>query len=192
MGGSCNLASVYAQSPHVNHRTLLVPFAALLLLAACKPEPKVPAGVISRDKFVAANIAVRTLPESAAQAQREAALKKAGVTDRQLRAWVTAHARQPETLSKAWEEIAFKVDSIGGGIPLPNGGVPQPGPEPAQQPPPPPAGAAPPPPPPPAVGTPQPPILTLDTAGGRPLRRPRRLEVPPEERGRRKPPVTVQ
>lgn len=166
----------------MNHRTLLLPLAALFV-AGCKPEPKVPAGIISRDRFVAANVAVRSLPEAAAQSRREDALRKAGVTDRQLRDFVTVHSREPETLAKAWEEIAYKVDSIGGGIPLPNGGVHQ-GVEP------PPSGAAPP--PPPAVGTPQPPVLTLDTANVRPGRRPRSLEVPPEARPGRKAPASVQ
>lgn len=113
----------------MNRRTAFLVFP--LLLAACKREPEIPAGVISRDKFVAANVAVRTLPDSAPQAQRDAALKKAGVTDRQLRTWVTAYSRQPELLAKTWEEIAFKVDSIGGAPPGvvggPSGGIVPPG-----------------------------------------------------------------
>jgi hypothetical protein len=109
----------------VKHRTLPVLFAALSL-AACTQKPETPTGVISREKFVAANVAVRLLPDTAQQAARDAALKKAGVSDRQLRAWVTAYSRQPETLAKTWEEIAFKVDSIGGGRPLPSGGGPTP------------------------------------------------------------------
>lgn len=125
-------------------RTLLVPLAALAL-AACSQEPKPPAGVIPRDRFVAANVAVRLLPETATQAERDAALKKAGVTDRQLRAFVTAYARRPEALAQTWEQIAFRVDSIAGGRPLP-GGIP-------------PAGAGVPPgtvPPPPAAVAPAP------------------------------------
>lgn len=104
-------------------RTLLVLLAALAL-AACRQEPQAPSGVIPPDRFVAANVAVRLLPETATQAEREAALKKAGVTDRQLRAWVTAYSRQPETLARTWETIAFRVDSIAGNRPLPQGGPP--------------------------------------------------------------------
>lgn len=106
------------QSSHVSHRILLA-CLAVLALAACKAEPAQPAGVIPREKFIAANVALRSLPDSAPQARRDAALKKAGVTDKQLRAWVTVYARDPEALSKAWEEIAFKVDSIGGAQPMP-------------------------------------------------------------------------
>jgi hypothetical protein len=109
----------------VTNRFLLVLLAAMAL-AACKRTPAAPAGVISRDKFVAANVAVRTLPDSAPQAQRDAALKKTGVTDRQLRAWVTAYSRRPEALAEAWEEIAFKVDSIGGAASVQAGGPPPP------------------------------------------------------------------
>lgn len=125
----------------MTHRTLPLALAALLAAAACTPEPEVAAGVISRDKFVAANVAVRVLPDTVSQARRDSALKKVGVTDRQLRTWVTVYSRQPETLSKAWEDIAYKVDSIGGIQPM-LGGVGQPVP---------PGG------PPPVVGTPPPP-----------------------------------
>jgi hypothetical protein len=127
----------------VKPRTLLVLLAALAL-AACQQEPQAPAGVIPPEKFVAANVAVRLLPETATQAEREAALKKAGVTDRQLRAWVTAYSRQPETLAKTWEQIAYRVDSIAGGRPLPEGSPPPgAGVPPGAVPPPPPAAVAP-------------------------------------------------
>jgi hypothetical protein len=128
MVGSRYPAAGYAQSSHVTNRFLLVPLAALAL-AACKDTPGTPSGVISREKFVAANVAVRTVPDTASQAQRDAALKKAGVTDKQLRAWVTAYSRQPDALAEAWEEIAFKVDSIGGATPMQVGGPPPPSPE---------------------------------------------------------------
>ncbi|HST58369.1 MAG TPA: hypothetical protein VLK84_06775 [Longimicrobium sp.] len=127
----------------MTHRILLPALTALLAAAACTPEPEVPAGVISREKFVAANVAVRTLPDTVSQARRDAALKKVGVTDRQLRTWVTVHARQPETLSKAWEDIAYKVDSISGTQPMLGGpdrpvpGGPVPPPSVAGSPPPP-------------------------------------------------------
>jgi hypothetical protein len=116
---------------HPSHasRRLLIALIAVLGLAACRREPAQPAGVIPRDKFIAANVAVRSVPDTAPQTRRDAALRRTGVTDKQLRAWVTAYSRQPEVLSKAWEEIAFKVDSIGGSRPMPvtpAGGPPPP------------------------------------------------------------------
>lgn len=123
----------------IQHRLLL---AAALLLAACGGKSDASGGGIPRERFVAANVAVRALPDSATPAERKAALKKAGVTERQLRAWVNLHARDPETLAKTWEEIAFKVDSVAGGPP----------------PPPPSAGG------PPPGAIPPPPMLKADTA----------------------------
>jgi hypothetical protein len=67
---------------------------------------------MAREKFVAANVAVRTLPANATDADRAAALKKQRVTEKQMKAWVNAHARDAETLSITWEEIAKKVDSL--------------------------------------------------------------------------------
>ena len=109
----------------MKHRIIIV-LAAGLLLAGCNRQPSATAGTIPRDRFVAANVAVRALPDSATPAQRRVALRKAGVTERQLRTWVTMHAREPETLAKAWEEIAFKVDSLSGGAPLPGAMPPNP------------------------------------------------------------------
>lgn len=133
--------------------------AATLVLAACGGDEQ-PAGVIPREKFVAANVAVRSLPDGATAEERAAVLRKHGVTDRQLRAWVAGHTRDPETLAKAWEEIAFKLDSVAN---PPVGPIPQPSPPPpgSSVPPTRPPGmadslhAAPPPPPPAAVGEPR-------------------------------------
>ncbi len=161
----------------MTHRTLLLALAALLAAAACTSEPEVPAGVISREKFVAANVAVRTLPDTVSQARRDAALKKVGVTDRQLRTWVTVHSRQPETLSKAWEDIAYKVDSISGTQPmLGSPERPVPG-----GPPPPPSVAGSPPPPRPRPG------FRTGVPGERPGGAP-----PTEDLGRPPPPLVAQ
>jgi hypothetical protein len=91
-------------------RRAVLSLLAFLALAGCRGGSG-RTDVIPTDRFVAANVALRILPDSAPQADRTAALKKARVTDRQLRAWVTAHARDPEALAKAWEQIATKVDS---------------------------------------------------------------------------------
>lgn len=137
--------------------------AATLALAACGGDEQ-PAGVIPREKFIAANVALRSMPDGATPAERAAVLRKHGVTERQLKAWVNGNMRDPGTLAKAWEEIAFKLDS---GANPPVGPVPQPSPSAsppgAQVPPARPAGMAdsprivpaPPPPPPAAVGEPR-------------------------------------
>ncbi len=102
----------------------LVLLFAALAVAACTPEPQAPAGVISRETFVAANVAVRLVADTLPQAARDSALKKAGATDRQLRAWVAAYARDPEFLARTREQIAFKVDRVGGARPVPPGAEP--------------------------------------------------------------------
>jgi hypothetical protein len=80
--------------------------------------------VIPREKFVRANVAVRSLGDDAPASRRAEVLRRHGVTERQLKAWVRAQSSDPETLAKAWEEIAFKLDSVGGLAP---GGVRPPG-----------------------------------------------------------------
>ncbi|HEX8317519.1 hypothetical protein [Longimicrobium sp.] len=92
-------------------RHVWTPVFLAFSLAACGGDEK-PAGVMAREKFVAANVAVRTLPANATDADRAAALKKQRVTEKQMKAWVNAHARDAETLSITWEEIAKKVDSL--------------------------------------------------------------------------------
>ncbi|MBW3571177.1 MAG: hypothetical protein KY467_08725 [Gemmatimonadetes bacterium] len=91
-------------------RRPLLLLAAALALAACRDGA--PAGVIPRETFVAANVALRSLPDTATAQQRAAVLRKHGVTERQLKAWVNGHVREPKVLAKAWEEIAFKLDSL--------------------------------------------------------------------------------
>ncbi|HEY7771513.1 hypothetical protein [Longimicrobium sp.] len=116
-------------------RHVWAPVFLVLSLAACRGDTK-PSDVMAREKFVAANVAVRTLPANATDADRAAALKKQRVTEKQMQAWVNAHARDAETLSITWEEIAKKVDSLtthrpgstpdsaGGGPPPSLGGPP--------------------------------------------------------------------
>ena len=85
----------------------------VLLAAACGPGgEEQPAGLISHDKFVAANVALRLLPPEATPEQRRAVLARHHVSEAQLEAWVQAHGRRPEQLAFAWEEIAAKLDSL--------------------------------------------------------------------------------
>lgn len=151
------------QSPPSLLRALLIALLALCA-AACGRDPA-PAGGIPREKFVAANVTLRSLPDSATPEQRAASLRKHGVTERQLRAWINGNAHEPQELAKAWEEIAFKLDSLGGAPSVPHIGRPPPHVPPAR---PLPAvrldttGVRVPPPPPPGDARP----------GGRPARRP--------------------
>lgn len=102
--------------------------AAVLFLAALSAcgGGNDASGTVPRERFIAANVALRSLPDSTTPRGRAHVLKKHGVTERQLRAWVRVHSRDPEVLAKAWEEIAFKLDSAGGtppaGAPSPPGG----------------------------------------------------------------------
>lgn len=98
-------------------RHVWVPVFLAFSLAACAGDEK-PSGVMAREKFVAANVAMRTLPANATDADRAAALKKQRVTEKQMKAWVNAHARDAETLSITWEEIAKKVDSLTTPLPV--------------------------------------------------------------------------
>jgi len=88
--------------------------AALLALAlsGCGGEREA-AAAIPRARFVAANVALRTVPDSVgnAAALREAALKKHGVNEKQLKGFVAAHGRDAEYMAGIWREIAQKVDS---------------------------------------------------------------------------------
>jgi hypothetical protein len=169
----------------VNRHVVLTAFLAFSL-AACGGDEK-PSGVMAREKFVAANVAVRTLPANATDADRAAALKKQRVTEKQMKAWVNAHARDAETLSITWEEIAKKVDSLTTPPPVTPPGAAGDGPPPS-------LGGAPTPPPqsvPPGV-RPRKDSLANLAPGGRRLGVPRPgvppLRRPPSEQDRRSPP----
>lgn len=136
-----------------------LPFCAALALAACRGQETAP-GTIPREKFVAANVALRSLADSATPATRAAVLRKHGVTEAQLKRYVSVHAGQPEELAKAWERIAFTLDSLGG-APPPTPVVPTPAGVPPVRPQSDPVRAesarvVPPPPPPPVAAEPQP------------------------------------
>ena len=92
----------------------ITPIAAALLavtLAACGGEDA-RAGLISRQRFIDANIALRVIPDTAAKADslRAAVLKKHKVTEKDLTAFLAQAQRDPEELAKVWTEIAEAVD----------------------------------------------------------------------------------
>lgn len=86
----------------------LVPALLLVALAACRGERE----TISRDRFVAANVALRTLPEDAPDSARAAVLARYRVDAGDLRAWVEANRDEPEVLAAAWKRVAERVDSL--------------------------------------------------------------------------------
>lgn len=102
---------------------------ALLALPGCGGGAE--AGTLPRERFVAANVALRTakfpqaasavMPRDSAKARADSAriraevLRKQGVTVKELQAFVEARRHDTEALAKVWEEIAAGVaraDSI--------------------------------------------------------------------------------
>jgi hypothetical protein len=75
------------------------------VVAACgkKQAP----GVISRERFVAANLAFRSVPDTVdnADSLRAAALRRHRVTAKDLQRFVQAHARNIEYMSLIWREV---------------------------------------------------------------------------------------
>lgn len=101
------------------------PLLLLCLLAAAPGCRADAAGApISRDRFVAANVALRTLPPDATEEQRAAVLARYRVTADDLHGWVRAHADRPEVLAEAWQRVAGRLDSLSAELPPPeNDGV---------------------------------------------------------------------
>jgi hypothetical protein len=83
-----------------------------LVLAACGGEREAAAS-IPRERFVAANVAMRSVPDSApnAQALRAQALQKHKVSEKELKQFVRAYSRDPEFMAGVWRDISNKVDS---------------------------------------------------------------------------------
>ncbi|HYJ78279.1 MAG TPA: hypothetical protein VEW03_01650, partial [Longimicrobiaceae bacterium] len=82
-----------------------------VLLAGCGKSGEAAPAAIARERFVAANVAVRTATDST-QAGRDSALRLTGVTAAQLHAFVNAHARDPLYLSGVWMEVADSVEKV--------------------------------------------------------------------------------
>jgi len=83
-----------------------------LALAGCGGGREAAAS-IPRERFVAANVALRSVPDSVgnAAALRQAALRKHRVDEKALKGFVTVHGRDAEYMAGVWREIAQKVDS---------------------------------------------------------------------------------
>ena len=86
--------------------------ALALFLAGCGGGEREAAAAIPRARFVAANVALRTVPDTAANAaaMRLDSLKKYRVSEKELKAFVAAHARDAEYMAEVWREISEKVE----------------------------------------------------------------------------------
>ncbi|HEX9938527.1 MAG TPA: hypothetical protein VGB15_15425 [Longimicrobium sp.] len=68
-------------------------------------------GAIPRDRFVKANVALRSVIDtaSAGDSLRAAALKQHRVTEKDLQRFVRVHQNDPEYLATVWREVADSV-----------------------------------------------------------------------------------
>ncbi|HEX8276334.1 MAG TPA: hypothetical protein VF615_27080 [Longimicrobiaceae bacterium] len=100
----------------MKHAALLLAALALpAALGACRDEYS---GTLSRERFVAVNVALRRLdvprrdslrtPADSARA-RAAVLKRLGVTEKDLQAYVDARRNDTEELSETWTEISARI-----------------------------------------------------------------------------------
>jgi hypothetical protein len=85
--------------------------AASIALAACSGGEE--SGVITREQFVRANVALRAVNDTARDADslRTRALRAEKVTPAQLRAWLQAHLNDPVLLAETWTEISRRADA---------------------------------------------------------------------------------
>lgn len=111
------------------YRRPLVVLGLLAAAAACRADGA--DRVISRERFIAANVGLRTLPADATAEQRAAVLARYRASGDDLRAWIDAHADDPRVLAEAWQQVAARLDSVAEARPEPLGGAPsEPGDEP--------------------------------------------------------------
>jgi len=175
----------------------LLAAAAVALSAGC--GPKQASGAISRDRFVQANVDLRSVPDTVARGDslRRVALRKHRVTEADLRRFLEVHGRDPEYLASVWREVSDSLQrrfertfpsvqertrQVSGATPTPPGaepsGIPVVTVPPAVA-----RGVGRPPPPP---NQPPPPVTEAprDMARpGPPVRRPPPGGVPPDARG---------
>ncbi|HEX8696000.1 MAG TPA: hypothetical protein VF746_26530 [Longimicrobium sp.] len=95
-------------------RITALPALAALALAVAACGGRDAAAAIPRARFVAANVALRTVPDTAgdAAALRQAALKQHRVTEKDLTRFVAAHRRDAEFMAEVWKEIAREVEKV--------------------------------------------------------------------------------
>src|SRR4051812_31232033 len=85
--------------------------AALAAAGGAACEGNTAQGAIPRERFVKANVELRSVSDTAPKGDslRAAALRKYRVTGRDLTRFVRVHSRDPEYLSTVWREVADSV-----------------------------------------------------------------------------------
>jgi hypothetical protein len=96
------------------HRLALLP--ALAIAVACGGEKRPPQNVMSSEKFIAANVALRTVPDTVPDpaATRLARMGQQEVTPEQLQAFVDAHENDLAYMAALWDTIARQVEMQNG------------------------------------------------------------------------------
>ena len=91
-------------------RMIVAGTAAAAVLAGCTGKKQAPSA-IARERFVQANVDLRSVPDTVPNGDslRAAALRKYRVTEGDLRRFVTVHGRNAEYMSTVWREIADSV-----------------------------------------------------------------------------------
>jgi hypothetical protein len=92
------------------HLRALAVLCTLLVAPSCRGGGD--GAPISRERFIAANVALRTLPADATDEQRAAVLDHYRASPEELRRWVEAHADEPRVLAEAWQQVATRLDSL--------------------------------------------------------------------------------
>lgn len=91
-------------------RMMVAGAAAAVALAACTGKQQGPSA-IARERFVQANVDLRSVPDTAPHGDslRAAALRRHHVTAADLRRFVSVHGRSAEYMATVWREIADSV-----------------------------------------------------------------------------------
>jgi len=84
------------------------PLALCLLTAAGCGRGNRRGAAIDREKFIAANVAMRSVSDTAAKGDglRRAALRRTGVTEKDLRQFVQVNGQRPRYMADIWAAIA--------------------------------------------------------------------------------------
>jgi hypothetical protein len=99
------------QASKVTNTKIAVMLLALTALGACQREKRAGDHTISPERFIEANVALRQVAGDTvdAIALRESVLEEQGITEDDLRAFVTARSDRPGELAAIWDEIYVRL-----------------------------------------------------------------------------------